>query len=134
MKRSVVFDTDVSSMYIKGRLPEALGIKLAHANPVMTFVTQGELTKWTLVRDLGLQRRGEVLSWMDKTPFLEGNEIVANLYGRLSAAAKRRGRPRQANDMWIAACCMARRLPLATLNVRDYHDFAEHHGLELITA
>lgn len=121
-------------MYIKGRLPATLGIKLAEANPVMTFVTQGELMKWTLVRDLGLQRRGEVLSWIDKTPFLEGNEIVANLYGRLSAAAKRRGRPRQPNDMWVAACCMARRLPLATLNVRDYQDFAEHHGLELITA
>jgi predicted nucleic acid-binding protein len=120
-------------MVIKGQLPPALGAKLVRLSPVMTFVTQGELVNWTLVRDLGLRRKGEVLGWIDKTPFLEGDEIVANLYGRLSAAARRRGRPRQQNDMWIAACCVARELPLATLNVKDFRDFAEHHGLELIT-
>jgi predicted nucleic acid-binding protein len=44
----------------------------------------------------------------------------------------RRGRPRPANDMWIAATCLAHGLPLATLNIKDYVDFADHHGLELI--
>jgi predicted nucleic acid-binding protein len=120
-------------MFIKRRLPPALGARLVQTNPVMSFVTQGELMKWTLMHDLGLQRKGEVLSWIDKTPFVEGNGLVSNHYGRLAAAAKRRGRPRQPNDMWIAACCMARQLPLATLNVKDFRDFAEHHGLELIT-
>jgi hypothetical protein len=37
----------------------------------------------------------------------------------LNAAAKRRGRPRPINDTWIAACCLVRRMPLATLNVKD---------------
>jgi len=43
------------------------------------------------------------------------------------------GRPRPANDSWIAACCLARQFPLATLNVKDFEDFARHDGLELIT-
>lgn len=36
------------------------------------------------------------------------------------------------NDTWIAACCLARDLPLATLNLKDYADFTEHEGLRVI--
>jgi predicted nucleic acid-binding protein len=31
-----------------------------------------------------------------------------------------------------AACCLVDDLPLATLNVKDFADFAEHEGLILI--
>jgi predicted nucleic acid-binding protein len=48
-------------------------------------------------------------------------------------ALSSRGRPRQANDTWIAACCLVYGLPLATHNVKDFADYAEHEGLELIT-
>lgn len=43
-----------------------------------------------------------------------------------------RGRPRPINDMWIAACCLVEDVPLATLNRKDFEDFAEHDGLRLI--
>ncbi|HXZ72058.1 MAG TPA: hypothetical protein VEH31_14495 [Streptosporangiaceae bacterium] len=52
----------------------------------------------------------------------------------MSAAATQRGRPRPVNDTWVAACCLAYDLPLATLNVKDFADFAEHDGLSLIRA
>jgi len=52
--------------------------------------------------------------------------------GRLFAAAIRRGRPRQVNDMWIAACCLTHGIPLATLNLKDYEDFNQHHGLRIL--
>ncbi len=42
---------------------------------------------------------------------------------QLSAAGQGRGRPRPVNDNWIAAC-LAYGLPLATLNRRDFDDFA----------
>ena len=54
-------------------------------------------------------------------------------WGRISAHAIRRGRPRPVNDSWVAACAVGYGLPLATLNVKDYEDFAEHEGLVLIT-
>ena len=57
---------------------------------------------------------------------------VARVRGELQAYAQVRGRPRPANDTWIAACCIARVLPLATFNIKDYADFAEHEGLELV--
>lgn len=50
----------------------------------------------------------------------------------IQAQARLRGRPRPVNDAWVAACCIARDLPLATLNTKDYIDFAEHEGLTLI--
>ena len=37
------------------------------------------------------------------------------------------------NDTWIAACCLAYDLPLATLNIKDFTDFAEHEGLTVLT-
>jgi predicted nucleic acid-binding protein len=52
--------------------------------------------------------------------------------GRLSARAQLRGRPRPINDTWVAACCRAAKLPLVTLNRRDFEDFEQHEGLELL--
>jgi predicted nucleic acid-binding protein len=49
---------------------------------------------------------------------------VARVWGEMSAYAQRRGRPRPQNDTWIAACCLAFEIPLATLNVKDFEDFA----------
>jgi predicted nucleic acid-binding protein len=43
------------------------------------------------------------------------------------------GRARPANDTWIAACALSYGLPLATLNAKDFKDFAEHEGLTMIT-
>lgn len=50
----------------------------------------------------------------------------------ISAHATGRGRPRPQNDTWVAACCLTYELPLATLNMKDFDDFAEHEGLVLI--
>jgi len=36
------------------------------------------------------------------------------------------------NDTWIAACCLIAGLPLATRNLKDFTDFAEHDGLRMI--
>ena len=60
------------------------------------------------------------------------DERVAVRWGEIQANAQLRGRPRPANDSWIAACCLVRELPLATFNTKDFADFAEHEGLELI--
>jgi predicted nucleic acid-binding protein len=63
---------------------------------------------------------------------LPGDEAVAATRGRLSAAAIRRGRPRPVNDMWIAACCLTHGITLATLNLKDYEDFNQHHDLGIL--
>lgn len=47
-------------------------------------------------------------------------------------AAQQRGRPRPANDTWVAACCIQRGLTLTTLNEKDFADFAAHEGLRTV--
>jgi predicted nucleic acid-binding protein len=130
----VVLDTDVASLTHRRRLPAPLDARLIGRRPLIAFVTLGELTKWVQVRRWGARSRQELADWLSPIPILSGDEAVAVTWGRLSAAALQRGRPRPVNDMWIAACCLTHDLPLATLNVKDYLDFVEHHGLRLLTA
>jgi predicted nucleic acid-binding protein len=80
----------------------------------------------------GTRNRQALADWISNIPVLPGDEPVAATWGRLSAAAAQRGRPRPTNDMWIAACCLTYDLPLATLNIKDYEDFRSHHGLRIL--
>lgn len=53
VRRPVVLDTDVVSQAHKGRLPDPLATLLVGRQPLITFVTVGELIKWAEVRAWG---------------------------------------------------------------------------------
>ena len=72
------------------------------------------------------------MRWLATTIVLPYDETVAWTWGQLSVISERRGRTRPINDTWIAACCLTAGLPLATRNVKDFDDFAEHDGLSLV--
>ena len=71
------------------------------------------------------------MDWLGRAVVLPYDERVAWKWGQLSVQAERPGRARPINDSWIAACCLVADLPLATLNLKDFEDFAEHDGLHL---
>jgi len=85
------------------------------------------------MRSWGPRTRHDLETWLGSVVLLSYNHRVSRTWGAISAAAYRRGRPPPANDAWIAACCLTRGLPLATLNTKDFADFAEHEGLVLLT-
>lgn len=130
----VVLDTDVASLIIKERLPATLAAKLTGRQDAITFVTFGELTKWSVMRNWGAPRRAALERWLAARTPIPVTYDVARMWGEISGYAEKRGRPRPVNDTWIAACCLTFGLPLATLNVNDFQDFADHEGLALITA
>jgi toxin FitB len=130
--RRIVLDTDVASLSIKQQLPSALLRELVGAQVGITFVTLGELTRWATMRAWGPVRRAELDTWLAARPTLPHSDDIARTWGEISAHAARRGRPRPHNDTWIAACCLVYDLPLATLNMKDFTDFAQHEGLTLI--
>jgi predicted nucleic acid-binding protein len=128
----VVLDTDVASGILRGRLSSALRTQLVGRTLTITFVTLGELTKWTLVRHWGPQKHAVLDQFLKQVTLLPYSRRVAERWGDLQAHAQLRRRPRPHNDTWIPACCLVRELPLATLNSKDFTDFADHEGLQLI--
>jgi predicted nucleic acid-binding protein len=128
----IVLDTDVASTILRGRLADPLRPRLAGHSLCITFVTLGELTKWTVLRDWGPRRLASFESWRHQVVLLPFDEAVAVKWGEIQANAQLRGRPRPVNDSWIAACCLTHDLPLATFNTKDFADFAENDGLTLI--
>ncbi|WP_088289704.1 type II toxin-antitoxin system VapC family toxin [Kineosporia sp. A_224] len=129
----VVIDTDVASSMLRRRTPESMLRQLNGRILAASFVTVGELTKWTLLRSWGPSRTASMEAFLDQLVVLPYDSQVAKIWGQLQAYAQLRGRPRPVNDSWIAACCLARGLPLATFNLKDFTDFAEHEGLVLIS-
>jgi toxin FitB len=125
----VVLDTDVASASLRGRLPDPLRARLTGQAWCISVVTVGELTKWTVLRSWGPRKLAD---WRRDVVLQLYSELVAVRWGELQAHAERRGRPRPVNDTWIAACCLVRDLLLATLNVKDFRDFADHEGLTAI--
>lgn len=128
----VVLDTDVASASLLNRLDAPLRARLTGQTWCMSFVTLGELTKWTVLRSWGPRKLADLASWRRGVVVLPYSERVATTWGELQARAERRGRPRPVNDTWIAACCLVHGVPLATLNHKDFADFAEHEGLTLV--
>jgi predicted nucleic acid-binding protein len=125
----LVLDTDVASAVLQRRARRTL--PPGATEQVLTFVTVGELTKWTLLSRWGPRRRAEMQRFLDHRRILRYDRAVATTWGELMADAQRRGRPRPVNDAWIAACCIVRGLPLMTYNTKDFEDFADH-GLVLV--
>ena len=82
---------------------------------------------------MGTVREQRMARWLSRIPVLHSSDDIAAVGGEIAASAERRGRPRPQNDTWVAACCLAYELPLATLNVKDFRDFAQHEGLILVT-
>lgn len=133
MVSPVVLDTDIASLILRDRLTSPLATKLIARIPVITFVTLGELTTWVELRHWGPSRLASFTRWLNGVGVLHSTDEIARTWGRLTANAVQFGRPRPQNDTWIAACCLAKGFPLATLNVKDFDHFAEHEGLTLIT-
>ncbi|GAA1107344.1 type II toxin-antitoxin system VapC family toxin [Kribbella jejuensis] len=130
--RKIILDTDVASLSIKNSLPPALLRELLGAQVGITFVTLGELSRWAHLRNWGSTKTAGLEAWLSTRPTLPYDEAVARRWGEISAYATKRGRPRPQNDSWIAACCLVYDLPLATLNVKDFADFAEYEGLRIV--
>jgi predicted nucleic acid-binding protein len=128
----VVLDTDVASLNFRRRLPAAMVARLAGPVWCLTFVTVGELMQWMRLRNWSERNQAALEAWLSGFVLVDSSHQAAQIWGMLSAEGKRRGRPRPINDTWIAACCLAEGLPLATLNVKDYADFVDHHGLALV--
>jgi hypothetical protein len=129
----IVLDTDVASLLHRRKLtgPVVTRLIARAADHVRDLRRADQVSRNP---PLGSHRREELAGWLSGTPVLPDDEAVGAVWGRLPAAAFQRGRPRPVNDMWIAACCLAHEVRLATVNLKDFEDFKQHHGLRILGA
>jgi predicted nucleic acid-binding protein len=62
---------------LRRELPGALAARLAGSSVAITFVTLGELTKWTLVRSWGPRRLAALERFLERVVVLPYNRRVA---------------------------------------------------------
>ena len=77
--RDVVVDTDVASLLQKLQAPPWVVHQLAGARIWLTFVTVGELAKWTVVRRWGEYRRDRLDAWVAGRPVIPYDSRIARV-------------------------------------------------------
>lgn len=105
--------------YMTGRL---LGI---------SFMTQAELDRWSLDRNWGTVRKTELEAYLTRYTILPANRELCSVWAKVSWEARKKGRPIQTADAWIAASAVYYQVPLIAHNASDYTMIT---GLDLLTA
>lgn len=119
----IVLDTNVISHMYRGDLPARVGSFIDECVCLTTFVTVAELYQGSLQAAWGSRRIAELERLLHDLVVLPYDAGVSIAWAAVVTEARRKGRPTSANDAWIAACCVARELPLLTFNRRDFETF-----------
>ena len=97
----------------------------------ISFMTLAELERWTIERRWGPSRTIELAQYLTNYVILPINRELCRKWAEVSTATKRKGRPIQTADAWIAASALYYQVPLITNNRGDYSAI---EGLVLLSA
>src|SRR5438105_12758578 len=128
---AVVVDTSVVSFDFKGDTRA----KLYHPHQagrilVVSFMTVAELDLWAIERKWGQTRRNKMQLHLRRYVVHPFDRVLCLKWAEAMHSARRKGRPIQAADAWMAATALKLKAPLLTHNPRD---FAAVDGLTVIT-
>jgi predicted nucleic acid-binding protein len=127
---SFLLDTNVVSEFMKLKPDQNVLHWLAKADEDVTFMSVVSLAELRLgieLLDAG-RRKTALHSWLSEH-LLERfagrivaiDSVIADRWGRLSAAARRRGISLQVMDGFIAATALVHSHAVVTRNIRDFH-------------
>lgn len=142
-EQAVLLDTDVfSALYatsreiaLKQRPPvDSWRAALTGSRPLIAFQTRAELLAGAYLANWGARRLNELHAQLDRTPTVDEDVDVIEAYARLLADSQKIGHPlgdarNHVGDRWIAACAIAKGLPLLTGNRRHFENAP---GLSLV--
>lgn len=127
----VVVDTDVVSYLFKqdtrGDLykPQLQGQLL-----VISPMTRAELEDWALEHNWGQRRRDEMRVHLKQFILAPFNEDLCVKWAEATDSSRKRGRPIDSSDAWVAAVALHYDVPLVTHNGSDFVGVA---NLKIIT-
>ena len=88
--------------------------------PLISFMTVAELDRWVLQRNWSNSRREHLATFLDRFTIVLVDRSLCRVWARVSDQARRKERPIQAADAWIAATAVALGVPLITNNRDDF--------------
>jgi len=137
---AILLDTDVySRLYIRARRVkdptlDGLAGRLVGARVVIAFQTRAEALSGALQASWGDRRVAPLRAQLDATATIGVDDEVIDAFAQLTADCRGRGHALQdkkhTGDRWIAACAVAKGVPLLTLD----GIFRGVPGLELFDA
>lgn len=130
----VLLDTDVfSALYVtprrsteqQGDLVQGWQQALAGHRTVISFQTRAEILDGAYRAVWGDKRLAATRALLDATPTIYVDDEVVEARARLRAAATATGHPLgaprdQEADRWVAACAIAKGIPLLTGNLKHF--------------
>ncbi len=108
---------------------------LTGRRPLISFQTRAEVLSGAYLAGWGEKRLEALFAILDAMPTIDEDRAVVEAYARLLAAAQKAGHPfgnnaHHVGDRWIAACAIAKDVPLLTGN---HKHFDGAPGLTLLT-
>jgi len=118
---AVVLDTDIISYLYKRDTRADLYRQHLNDPPfIISFMSLGELRRWTLERNWGGSRRQELEEYLSRYFVIHSEDQICTRWAEAMSTAQSNGRPIAASDAWIAATALFLDVPLVTHNVRHY--------------
>jgi predicted nucleic acid-binding protein len=118
---AAIVDTDVVSILFKGdSRAENYRRHISGRLLGISFMTLAELERWQLERNWGSLRRSELTQYLTRFVVLPASRDICTKWAEVSYDARRKGRPIQTADAWIAASALHYAVPLITNNPGDY--------------
>jgi predicted nucleic acid-binding protein len=94
-------------------------------------MTLAELERWRLERNWGALRRAELARHLTSYTVIPASRELCVKWAEVTCEARRKGRPIQTADAWIAASALHYQVPLITNNPSDYRVI---ENLQLLTS
>lgn len=103
------------------RLADLTG-KVGEAAILVPWITQAEFSRGALFKDVSLEALTEFYASFHLLPL---DQATMDTYCRLWVVMARADRALDYPDLWIAACAVARKVPVLTRNLKHFCDVPE---------
>jgi tRNA(fMet)-specific endonuclease VapC len=129
--QSVVADTDVLSFMFKhDSRAELYRAHIDRKLVIISFMTIAELDRWALHHNWAEPRRQSLEAFLEDFLFSFCDRSLCLKWAEATDSARRKGRPIETADAWVAATSLLHAIPLVTHNRSNYLGV---DGLQLIS-
>lgn len=121
---AVVIDTDVISFFQKHDTRYELYLShLVNTEKFILFMTLAELRRWTLERNWGERRKAIFEEFLTENyGIIFADDLLCEIWAEIKSNARKKGRPIDTADAWVASVALYFDIPLVTHNRRHFEN------------